>query len=87
MQCPYCGNEMQDGVISFNTIYRTVWRSKDDSNEIKNIILKPHGFDLDEMDAAFCNNCKKMILDLGELKKPEPLFVFMKPRDDGTMTR
>lgn len=87
MQCPYCGNEMQDGVISFCMRNKTVWKSNDDSKEIKKIILKPDSFDHNKMDAAFCNNCNKMILDLGELKKPEPLFVFMKPRDDGTLTR
>ena len=87
MQCPYCGNEMRNGVISFNTRYKTVWRSKDDSKEIKKIFLTQGWFDDNEMDAAFCNSCNKMILDLGELKKPDPLFVFMKPRDDGTLTR
>ena len=87
MQCPYCSNEMQTGVITFGMRSNAVWKPNDNCGEIKKIVIKPHDLDYDEMDAAYCNVCKKMILDLGNLKKPEPLFVFMKPHDDGTLTR
>lgn len=87
MQCPYCNNEMLSGVISFGMRSEAIWNPIGNCGEIKKIIVKPHDLDYDEINASYCNNCKKMVLDLGDLKEPEPLFVFMKRRDDGTLTR
>lgn len=87
MQCPYCNSEMLPGVITFGMRSNAVWKPNDDYGKIKKIIVKPYDLDYDEIKASFCNNCKKMILDLEDLKKPEPFFVFMKRRDDGTLTR
>lgn len=87
MKCPYCNNELQQGIIAFGMRSKAVWRPNEECSEVKKIIVVPYSFDCDEIEAAFCNNCKKMVLDLRELKKPEPLFIFMKRRDDGTLTR
>lgn len=87
MQCPYCNNEMMLGVIEFGFRSKAVWKPNDGRGEVKKIVLVPYNFGYDEIEASFCNNCKKVILDLGDLKTPEPFFVFMKSRDDGTLTR
>lgn len=87
MQCPYCNNEMPLGVLEFGMRSKVVWRPKGGQGEIKKIVVKPYDLGYDEIEAYYCDYCKKMILDLGDLKAPEPPLSFMKKRDDGTLTR
>lgn len=70
MKCPYCEREMIPGTI-YGDRYRMKWMPKD-----KKLILGiwvhdsiPLGnltFGRPRIDAAYCNYCKKMIIDVNE---------------------
>ncbi len=87
MQCPYCNNEMMLGVINFGFRSSAEWKPNGDGGEIKKIVLVPYNWGYDEIEAYFCNSCKKMVMDLNDLQTPEPLFSFMKRHNNGTLTR
>lgn len=75
------------GVLEFGFRSKTVWRPKGGQGEIKKIVVVPYDWGYDEIEAYYCNICKKMVLDLKDLKIPEPTFSFMKSHNNGKLTR
>lgn len=73
MQCPYCNNEMQEGYISTNGRTSVNWKPDNEQSEPKKIRLSPADFYMIEIDAFYCDNCKKIIIDTKDLKQPASL--------------
>lgn len=78
MQCPYCNSEMQDGYISTNGRTSVNWKSSNEQSEPKNIRLSPADFYMIEIDAFYCDSCKKIIVDTKDFKQPVSLGSFFK---------
>ncbi len=67
MECPYCGDEMDKGVIqSAREIFWSIKKKKvffisDISNG--DVSIAPFGWSGSKAEAYLCKSCKKMIID------------------------
>ena len=67
MKCPYCNNEMEQGMIYDRIQVR--WQ-KDNSLFPKTVNLSKAGFFGGSAVAFLCENCKKVIIDYSEIEQP-----------------
>jgi hypothetical protein len=69
MKCPYCEKEMISGTI-YGDRYRMGWMPKNKKLILAIWMNKPiklgewYGFGRSRVDADYCYNCKKMIIDV-----------------------
>ena len=70
MKCPYCGNEMDNGVIrgGRDTITFTSDKAKKRFGIFKETIKLTNIID-DELGAQFCKSCHKIIIDIEQSSK------------------
>lgn len=75
MNCPYCGREMESGVIPTVNAYSVLWipvssyktwftHDMETINRLNGVVLREKAFLLRDrkMDAMLCRNCRKVIL-------------------------
>ena len=70
MECPYCGNEMQTGVLSGNDRSQITWKSGEKEASLFDKLMgngkltaANYGAASFSVAANFCDACKKMIID------------------------
>ena len=72
MNCPYCDKEMQKGVIVANAKWSVVWKAEDEhgivNDEGKVKLSKAPWLGPCEIEAFYCDDCKKMIIDTANVK-------------------
>ena len=75
MKCPYCGNEMELGLIESK--YQIVWTKGKKRHFLKNVTFPKGSVVLDKFDlksfvkgcavkAFLCRSCKKVVIDYGK---------------------
>ena len=75
MKCPYCGNEMELGLIA--SPYQIVWTRGDKKQSLNNVSIPEGSVVLDKyslksfvegcaVKAFLCRSCKKVIIDYGK---------------------
>lgn len=72
MNCPYCDKEMQKGVIIAYANWNVVWKAADEhgivNDEGKVKLSKFPWLGPCEIEAFYCVDCKKMIIDTANVK-------------------
>ena len=69
MKCPFCGNEMAEGKLSGDGRCKVRWDAKDEKPSLMDKALGIGTVDAKyklfkfEIDAMYCYDCKKMIID------------------------
>lgn len=70
MLCPYCGHEMKEGSIRCDVRTAVIWQEKDKKRSFSDRLAGQgllsgveKGFFHQWIPAAYCRDCRKMILD------------------------
>ncbi|MBP3240506.1 MAG: MarR family transcriptional regulator [Oribacterium sp.] len=70
MKCPFCANEMQQGIISGDGRSGVIWEAGgkkisalDKFIGVGVITAAKHSLTKFKIEACYCENCKKMIFD------------------------
>lgn len=72
MKCPFCGGEMQQGVLSGDGRSKVRWKADDQKTpftdaftDVGTLTAAKYTLTSFTMKAHFCKACKKMILETG----------------------
>ncbi|MBQ6042046.1 MAG: hypothetical protein IJL32_14895 [Oscillospiraceae bacterium] len=70
MKCPFCGKEMQQGVLSGHDRSQITWKAGEQSASLFDRMMgngkltaAKYGLASFSIEAYYCDDCKKMILD------------------------